>query len=262
MFFSDNELSLDLLGIFKITRNTDRRISYNNRYYDSISIRLKGSALFKSDDNSFTVNVGEILYIPQKAKYHQSTKGETLIAIHFFNNSFTKNTQIELVKNIDYNFTNSIIKEMYDVWKEKKQGYRYKCYSLFYELIYYLSCTQQNEKLAPYSHEHKINIALDYIHHNYRNTSIKVSELAEMCSISDTYFRKIFKTLYGVSPQQYIINLRLEFASHLLQSGFYSVSEVAEKSGFNDSKYFSKLFKGHFNCSPKTFQRQKTIAKK
>lgn len=90
--------------------------------------------------------------------------------------------------------------------------------------------------------------AVSYIHSHYRNEQMNVSELASMCAVSDTYFRKLFKEIHGVSPAQYIINLRLEYASQLLMSRLYTILEVSEKSGFNDVKYFSKLFKKTLRC--------------
>ena len=89
---------------------------------------------------------------------------------------------------------------------------------------------------------------------------ISVSSLARMCAVSETYFRKQFKKMYSQSPSQYIINLRLECASQLLGSGLYTVAETAEKSGFNDAKYFCRLFKKRYHYTPKEF-RQITLEK-
>ena len=85
---------------------------------------------------------------------------------------------------------------------------------------------------------------------------ISKDELADMCSVSSTYFRKMFKKIHGVSPSQYIINLMLEFASHLLSSNLYTVAEVSHKSGFNDTKYFSKLFKRYYGITPTQAKRK------
>ena len=109
--------------------------------------------------------------------------------------------------------------------------------------------------LPGFAPDNKIKKALDYIHVHFRSEEISISSLAAMCSVSETYFRKQFKNLYSVPPNQYIINLRLENASQLLQSELYTVAEAAEKSGFNDTKYFSRIFKQHFNMSPKEYSK-------
>ena len=59
-----------------------------------------------------------------------------------------------------------------------------------------------------------------------------------------------------MSPIQYVIDLRIDFASHLLQSRLYTISEVATKSGFTDPKYFSRVFKARFGLTPKEYQQR------
>lgn len=253
MFFSDNELSVELLGVFKLKREEMSSKSTGARNYDSISLRLHGRANFKTEKENFSVKKGDLLYIPKDAQYNQKTSGESVIAIHFINYTYNKNNKIEKlsVENVEY--TEEIFRKMYDIFKEKKQGYRYRCTSLLYELLYFSNRQSQKMKIDSLGHDLRIKDAINYIHSNFRNEQIEVSLLAEMCSVSDTYFRKLFKTLYSVSPKQYIINLKLETATQLLRSQLYSISEVCEKSGFTDSKYFAKLFKARYGCSPKKF---------
>lgn len=255
MFFAENELSLELLGVFKISRKTERVQKSHPRNYDSISLRLSGSGKFKTEAKAFTVRKGDVLYLPKNADYTQRTEGEKLIAIHFINYGFNRKNKIEIIKAEDVAFVENIATQMYDIWKEKKQGYRYKCTSLLYELLYYFNCQEHEHIIDSVTGDQKIKVAIDYIHTHFRAEEIDISMLADMCSISDTYFRKLFKMIYDVSPKQYILNLKLEVASQLLHSGFYNVSEVSDKSGFNDVKYFSKLFKKRFNMTPKEFSQ-------
>lgn len=259
MFFSENELSLELLGVFRINRKVQKVQKSHPRNYDSLSLRLDGSGKFKTENMAFRVQKGDVLYLPQNAEYTQNTNGERLIAIHFINYNFNKKAKIEIIKAEDTEYIEKIALQMYDIWKEKKQGYRYKCTSLLYELLYILNCQEHEHIIDSVTGDQKIKNAIDYIHTNYRTNDIDISYLAKMCSISETYFRKIFKIIYEVSPKQYILNLKLEVASQLLHSGFYTINEVSDKSGFNDVKYFSKLFKKRFAVTPKEFAKNKNI---
>lgn len=259
MFFPENELSLELIGVFKLSRENYHKQTSHSRNYDSISIRLSGAGNFKTKDTSFAVKKGDVLYIPKNLDYNQFTHGETIFAIHFINYSFSSKNTFEILTLEDTVHIESIITQMYNEWKEKKQGYRYKCTSLFYSLIYYLNGHAVENSIGSISPNNKIKKALDYIHVHFRSEEISISTLSDMCSVSETYFRKQFKNLYSVSPNQYIINLRLENASQLLQSDLYTVAEVAEKSGFNDTKYFSRIFKKHFNMSPREFSKSITV---
>lgn len=259
MFFAENELSLELLGVFKISRKVQTVQKSHPRNYDSISLRYSGSGKFKTESKAFTVRKGDVLYLPKNAEYTQKTDGEKLIAIHFINYSFNRKNKIEIIKAEDVPYVENIACKMYDVWKEKKQGYRYKCTSLLYELLYYLNCQEHEHIIDSVTSDQKIKNAIDYIHTHFRSEEIDISYLANMCAISETYFRKLFKMIYEVSPKQYILNLKLEVASQLLHSGFYTINEVSDKSGFNDVKYFSKLFKKRFGVTPKEFAKNENI---
>ncbi len=259
MFFNESDISLDILGVFKLKRGEMSRRAAVARNYDSLSIRTNGRGFFETDSGKLSVKKGDVLYIPKNAKYAQTTSGESVIAVHFINYTFDKNSGIEKIRAEDAEYVEATLKNMYDVWKEKKQGYRYKCIALLYELLYVLNCQEHNKRFDGPHHDYRIKKAVDYIHHNFRSEQIEVSFLAEMCLVSETYFRKLFKEFYSVSPKQYIMNLRLETAIQLLQSQLYSVSEVCAKSGFTDSKYFAKLFKNRYGRSPKAFAKEQTL---
>ena len=259
MFFSENELSLELIGVFKLDRQSYTKMTSHARSYDSISIRHSGTGNFKTKDISFSVKKGDVLYLPQNLRYSQTSRGETIFALHFINYSFSQKNTFEIISPDDSEFVENTIREMYDIWKEKKQGYRYKCTSLFYSLIYYLNKQSTQSSLSEESQGGKIKNALDYIHVHFRSEEISIPYLAEISSVSEPYLRKQFQKIYSLSPNRYITRLRLESASQLLQSGLYTVAEAAEKSGFNDTKYFSRVFKKHFGQSPKEFSKNTLI---
>ena len=57
--------------------------------------------------------------------------------------------------------------------------------------------------------------------------------------------------IMGVSPQQYLIDLRLRNARDLLISTDLSISEVARSVGYDDPLYFSRLYRKHYGLSPR-----------
>lgn len=254
MLFKENAISAELLGVFKISRKKYVNIRSHVRSYDTLSIRLSGSCQFKTQKDNFSVSRGKLLYLPKNVEYQQMSEDETLIAIHFINYSSNSQGKAEIIDIDDVEYVEGIIRQMYDEWKGLKAGYQYKCTSLFYELLYYLRSSEHGGAVDSTSDESKIKNALDLIHLNYRKEQIEISELAGACALSEAYFRKLFKKIHGVSPIQYIIDLKLDFASHLLQSGLYTVGEAAAKSGFSDPKYFSRLFKARFSLSPRQYQ--------
>ncbi len=255
MLFNEGAATVELLGVFKIHRKKYFNTRSYARSHDTLSIRLSGKGDFKTQKGEFSVCRGDLLYIPKNVEYQQSSEDETLIAIHFINYSPYSGGEVEVISLDDTEYVENIAREMYDTWKGLKVGYQYKCASLLYELLYHLRCREHNNAAGALSKESKIQKALDLIHSSYRKEQIDISSLAGSCALSEAYFRKLFKKIHGVSPIQYVINLKLDFASHLLQSGLYTVGEAATRAGFSDPKYFSRLFKTRFSVSPKTYQQ-------
>lgn len=120
--FPENDITVELLGVFKLTRKDFSLKSASKRNYDSLSIRTEGRGHFKTETGSLTVSKGDLLYIPKTASYSQQTAGETLIAIHFINYSFNKEKHIAKLTLYNREYVEQRIQKMYDVWKEKSRA--------------------------------------------------------------------------------------------------------------------------------------------
>ncbi len=77
-----------------------------------------------------------------------------------------------------------------------------------------------------------------------------MDDLAFLTGLSLSSFKRKFSSIYGTSPNKYIITKRLEKAQSLLNTSELSISEIAYDSGFSDVGYFSKTFKKHYNQTP------------
>ena len=82
------------------------------------------------------------------------------------------------------------------------------------------------------------------------HVSVSVSELAQKCHLSKSFFRKRFHEVYGVSPKDFCLNRRILEAKALLESGELNVSEVSALLDFSSPAYFSRIFKKKTGTSP------------
>jgi len=79
---------------------------------------------------------------------------------------------------------------------------------------------------------------------------LSIETIAQEACMSEYHFFRLFKSVFGLSPNQYLIQKRLEHSRNILLQDRYSVSTAAIESGFSDIHSFSKAFKKHFGISP------------
>lgn len=105
-----------------------------------------------------------------------------------------------------------------------------------------------------YSPDVYVNHALDFIRFNY--ASIKINDIAKYIGINRSYLTNIFKKKMGVSPQEYLLQYRLNMGCQLLLTTNLSIQEVAQKIGYENPLTFSKMFKNAYGVSPRNYRMQ------
>lgn len=150
-----------------------------------------------------------------------------------------------------------IFKEATAAWKEQSDS----CNSIIRKSIYDIIVRIKKEHGRSYLSSEKellIKPAVDTISRDFTKNDLSVKDLSALCGISEAYFRRIFMDRYSLSPKEYIISLRMEYAKRLLQSTQFSVSEVAEMCGYFEPCHFSREFSKHTGVSPKMFAKAHT----
>ncbi|MDP4133755.1 MAG: AraC family transcriptional regulator [Bacillota bacterium] len=99
-----------------------------------------------------------------------------------------------------------------------------------------------------------IGNAAKYICMNY-GKDISLEEVARAVGMSKTYFSKIFKTKTGSGFSDYLTSVRVTEASKLIVNTDLSITEVAVRCGFNDSSYFSSVFKSLKGITPYKYRK-------
>ena len=111
----------------------------------------------------------------------------------------------------------------------------------------------------PHTAEHSPVIygLINRINNNYTNPDFKIGDALVDEHFSPAYIRKKFYESAGVTPVEFLNNMRLEHAKKLLMSNVnLSIKQVSEESGFKDSYYFSRFFKEKTGMTPSTFRKQ------
>lgn len=118
-----------------------------------------------------------------------------------------------------------------------------KTISIFYDIVDGINAsTKHNNKILEKS--------ISYLLENFDDASLSNEILAKCSGISEIYFRKLFKESFGVTPKQYIIDLRIKKACKLLGESRFNISEIAEQCGFSSVYHFCRAFKKVTSTTP------------
>lgn len=100
-----------------------------------------------------------------------------------------------------------------------------------------------------------IDIALEYITANFNNPDLTLEMIANHINLSDDYFGQLFKKHIGTSPILYLRTIRVEQAKVLLTHTNLPINAIAEKVGYRDPLYFSRIFKKATTHSPRQWKQ-------
>ncbi len=93
---------------------------------------------------------------------------------------------------------------------------------------------------------------IDYLE-NDPEQRLSIAQIAQLCHVSPSCLRRLFKQYAGVPPVQFQLEVKLRRAKRLLSLGSMTVCEVADALGFADPSYFCRIFRKHTGTSPAAY---------
>ncbi|MBO5377560.1 MAG: AraC family transcriptional regulator [Ruminiclostridium sp.] len=99
-----------------------------------------------------------------------------------------------------------------------------------------------------------ISNAAAYMETNFAD-DITTAKLVELSHYSQRHFIRLFSATYSVTPQQYLIDIRIRNAVRLLRTTDLSITETALRCGFSDSNYFCRIFKKYIGVTPSAYRK-------
>ena len=91
---------------------------------------------------------------------------------------------------------------------------------------------------------------------NDLKSKLTIKELAQMCHVSESTFRRLFKQYTGKSPIEYRVEQRVEYAKKLLNTKTMTTLEVSIETGFDDPAYFCRVFKKYVGITTSEYLRK------
>lgn len=115
-----------------------------------------------------------------------------------------------------------------------------------------------NKNIRSEKNEEFLDNSLKIIQQNIADPDFQVDNLALEMGISRSALFKKFKQMVGKTPNHFIRIVRLKKAAALLIESNLNINEIGYLVGFNQSHYFIRCFKEHFNCTPGKYRASKS----
>lgn len=138
--------------------------------------------------------------------------------------------------------------------KQEKMGYQFYISGIALHLLGIIQFkAKQFEQKSGDKTETLINKAQIMLRENM-NQNIKIESVAQELHVSYAWFRKAFKNYTGISPKQYLLQLKIEKAKIMLSDNSKTIKEIAFELDFDSVAFFSKQFKQKTGRSPEKFR--------
>lgn len=236
----------EIKNAFVIPTKKGRYLEITNRESYALSFCIgEGRIVYTKDGKTTVSDKNHAVILPDGASYSlRNDEGGDFPIINFRTaEPFTEDfISIPLSAPDGYIDDFKKIERIYSI-----EGEGTKLFSAFYALLCRLMREMETKPSV-------LNPAMEYIVKHISDPELSNTKLAEICNVSEVYFRKTFKKKYGISPKQYILNMRISKAKELLAEGLCGVSRVAELCGFSSTYHFSRSFKAITGNVPSNYK--------
>ena len=253
--FVDSVNNITITKVFSANRLINSPVGITTHRHKrngwAIALKLKGKTIYTAGGKTFLSDSLHPVILPKGSNYSWicNEPGECLMF------EFDADAEVNTIIPFEISDNSAIVNAFLKIEKslnKKKPHYRLECYNQLYGILLFLAKSVIKEPAHPKKTK-ILHPAIKYMSENYFDGNITNTSLAELCGISTVYFRKIFESVYGISPIKYLHNFRIEKAKAILRSDYESIEQVALSVGYNSIYHFSKMFKAYTGTNPSQY---------
>jgi len=248
MIYNFDDLSFQILTVDRFFHQKGV-FEVKPRPYAALSFRVSGTGKFEIGTKRFTTKPGDVLFLPANIPYKVEYSVSESIVVHFdqCNYSEVENICLENSSTINIGFENLL-----EVWNKKRSINQAK--SIIYDILDKMS---NDQKIS--IDNTAVSNCVRYIDAHFCDPKVYIETVCGVAFISVSSLQRAFAKYFGMSPKQYLIQLRMNRALELLTENELSVKEISFVCGFTDEKYFSRAFKKKYGYSPSLFRKHMIV---
>ncbi len=241
-----------------LTENTPY-ISQIPRDHESLFFITKGTLLYKKGNHKEIIKEGQVGYIgrgsvDKSSAYNCDEVSYIAVNFNFSKENLHPTLPFENLCSQGDNYKyEKLFKQALNNYLSKTPGVITICNGILMQIIGLL----YNEYKIPdnyFEKMRKIKGSIEYLKRHYDDPDFKISHLAEIASMSEKHFRRIFFDVYNKTPYLFLQEFRINKAEILLLNTSKSISDIALQCGFSDIYSFSHSFKKHMGISPSEYK--------
>lgn len=255
--------SISLLNVFTDEASVQATFTHIHTQSNALIFPLGGNAWIHAGEERFFMTAGRILHVSKEHILHIENCGnadfkyavvqygvdETGMAEKVYHTSF-------LLRISESGLYRRPIEQLLEVQALPGAMAALNRRALFYQLLQ--CCIEGARDQQLQSTVETMDLIIKYIQDNFQE-KINVTKIAEKYDLERRRLAYLFEKHTGLSPNTYITEFRISKAKNLLERAELSIAEVAERVGYDDCFYFSRVFKKQTGQSPSIYRRKQQI---
>ncbi|SHH32867.1 transcriptional regulator, AraC family [Caloranaerobacter azorensis DSM 13643] len=259
----------EYLRIFYYNFSDKYKDKYKSYEYNRLCTIIEGEKKVKVNNNqTFKYNSNQFILLPPYSSVEMEIDTPTKAVVLELNNNLIYDIsnkisidfKIETGKLIQNNLfisnnNNEIkkgISKIINLYNSSDKNKKFLIDLYAQEVIYNLFKIKGASLILNTEYKNPVYKAVKYMEENY-NQPINIKNIAWNLNMSESNFSLYFKKIMGISPKDYLKNIRLSKAKELLKE--HNVTEVAYSVGYENISHFIKLFKNKYGITPKQYKK-------
>lgn len=258
---------------FYIEKQVSKMPLHNMHHHRSFELYLlvKGQREYFIEDRFFSVDEGDLVFIPRTVFHRTAGEGGLRFLVHFseafLEKYFTTAALHPLLENLPFVYRgeenqrvqilsvlNAMLAESDRADDEQTPVDELLVAVHLYRLLFIMTYGNNTYRPQDYADE-RITQIIQYINENYNNIA-DIEVIAQRFYISKYHLCRFFKKNLGITLISYLNTIKIRQACAMIKNGCTNLTEVAMGCGFNSSSYFCKVFKKEKGISPTEYRRR------
>lgn len=263
-FAKTNLIHLQAIGEQKLSHS---QVIQNDTYFSYLFfIVTDGLGKLEYEDSTTILSVGDCAFLDCRKPYSYCAYNErlTIEYVNFYGSNMAGIYDKYLEQGGVFTFRahgpKAYIRNMKQIWEIASSDSSTRDMEIYEKLTALLTLLMgvgENTESRPRKTSKKQNLqnVKDYLDQNYQE-KITLDNLSEKFFINKFYLTRLFKEQFGISINNYLIQVRVTHAKLLLRLSDMSIEKVGQECGISDANYFSRVFKKLEGISPGEYRKK------